>query len=162
MVTLCGFQGDGACTHPHEDFHGWRVVAGACWVAPRPKVDTPLLAARLQAYYHAWLLPFERWLLEEHAAAAATCMLPALLVRRLAFDRSHDAVLKCAVKAFVSAAAAGGCSARGAAGAPQIAGRHNIGVKEGAPTAHACMRARSPPGAALWLLRPRFWLLLPS
>lgn len=39
----------------------WRAMARACWVTPNDQAahSVPLLAARLQAHYLTWMLPFE-------------------------------------------------------------------------------------------------------
>ena len=99
-----------------------------CWVAgEKPEADLPRLAARLQAYYYTWLLPFERWLMYEYHACTATASVPAHLVRRLAADRGYDWVLKFVVKYFAAVAEA-----------PRegyehcVAGRHDLSLDDGA------------------------------
>lgn len=55
-------QGHGETVHGSEDMTAWRKMAKACWVtsneAAAPSV--PTLAARLQAHYLTWMLPFEQ------------------------------------------------------------------------------------------------------
>jgi hypothetical protein len=95
-------------------------MGDACTRAPR----------LLQAHYHAWLLPFERWLLAEHTDSTATVSLPAALLRRLAFDRTWDAVLVKVVKGFAAEVTHGPLPGG-------IAGEHHLSTDAGAPPAPA-------------------------
>eukprot|EP00892_Ulva_mutabilis_P011391 jgi/Ulvmu1/8624/UM046_0025.1 len=117
----CAAQGDGATVHKNEGATAWRVMATACWVTPTAAPDIPQLAARLQAHYLTWILPFEQELLREHAAQTATMVLPAVLLRRLALNRTEDSVLRAVVKYL------GTLAEPDESGAPGMhAGRHGI------------------------------------
>ena len=121
-------QGDGTRAYRYEGAHGWRALVGPCWLTgDKAAPHLPRLAARLQAYYYTWLLPFERWLMHEHRACTATARVPAALVRRLAADRAQDCTLTFAVKYFAAVAEA----PRGGF-ARCVAGRHDLSIDDGA------------------------------
>lgn len=71
-----------------------------CWVGNAGKEVPLAVAARLQAWYRFWLLPYEAHVLHTHAAAVATVTVPALLLRRLSEDREHDVLIKYLVKSL--------------------------------------------------------------
>jgi hypothetical protein len=113
-------QGNGEKIHEFEDASAWRHLAMSTWLGfgDMARENVAIHAARLQAWYRTWLLPYEIHLMESNADVTATVYLPAGTIRRLAMERTQDNVLQFVVKYFAGLA--------GTEGDEGIQGHHDI------------------------------------